>query len=70
MRLPNFLTWPRFRTLPKFLASPSFFVLPMTAVGRWRDTGAWRALQRNGMSRDFSWTRAAKAYEELYRQII
>jgi starch synthase len=40
------------------------------AVGRWRDTGAWRALQRNGMSRDFSWTRAAKAYEELYRQII
>jgi starch synthase len=39
-------------------------------VNRWRDRDGWRALQRNGMSRDFSWTRAAQAYEALYRQII
>ncbi|MDD5296124.1 MAG: glycogen synthase GlgA [Rhodocyclaceae bacterium] len=39
------------------------------AVARWRDKDGWRALQRNGMARDFSWTRAAQSYLALYRQL-
>ncbi len=39
------------------------------AVARWRDKDGWRTLQRNGMSRDFSWTRAAESYARLYREI-
>ena len=30
---------------------------------------AWRVLQRNGMRRDFSWGRAAREYEALYREM-
>lgn len=29
----------------------------------------WRTLQRNGMSVDFSWTKALSAYEQLYRSL-
>ena len=27
---------------------------------------AWKALQKNAMTADFSWERSAKAYEEIY----
>lgn len=30
----------------------------------------WRIIQGNGMKRDFSWTRAAKAYVDVYRTIL
>ncbi|MEO6717576.1 MAG: glycogen synthase GlgA [Novosphingobium sp.] len=30
---------------------------------------AWRAVQRNGMKADFSWTRSGKAYADLYAQL-
>ncbi|MBA2565211.1 MAG: glycogen synthase GlgA [Gemmatimonadetes bacterium] len=33
-------------------------------------TPAWRALQRRGMLRDFSWRRAAAAYAEVYRSLV
>ena len=39
------------------------------ALETWQKRGEWRALQRNGMSEDFSWSRRVRAYEELYRLI-
>jgi starch synthase len=38
------------------------------ALGLWPDRAAWRRLQRNGMSRDLSWERSARGYEDLYRR--
>jgi starch synthase len=41
------------------------------AIGVYRtDPGAWRTLQRNGMTRDFSWTLSAHGYEQMYRWAI
>ncbi len=37
------------------------------ALETWREREAWRRLQRNGMLRDFSWERSARAYEQVYR---
>ncbi|MGH8202967.1 MAG: glycogen synthase, partial [Steroidobacteraceae bacterium] len=34
------------------------------------DPEAWRNLQRNGMQRDFSWSRTAGQYVELYESLI
>lgn len=31
---------------------------------------AWQAMQRRAMSQDFSWTRSAKEYEDLYTKVI
>ena len=43
------------------------------AIGRgleaFRDPEAWRALQQNGMARDFSWQRQGKSYVELYGRL-
>jgi starch synthase len=36
------------------------------ALACYRQPELWRALQRNGMSQDFSWSRSAEAYERLY----
>ena len=30
------------------------------------DKKAWKGLQKNAMTADFSWDRSAKAYEEIY----
>ena len=37
------------------------------AVGTYRNRRTWRALQHNGMARDFSWTASARKYLEIYR---
>jgi starch synthase len=34
------------------------------------DKEAWRAIQREGMSLDFSWENSAKKYLELYQSLI
>jgi starch synthase len=39
-------------------------------IAVYRDVPTWRAMQRNGMQADVSWTRSAKRYAELYRQVI
>jgi len=39
------------------------------AVAAYRDRPTWRALQRNGMARDFSWRAAARQYVALYRSL-
>lgn len=31
---------------------------------------AWRAMQRNGMAQDFSWARSAKAYLNVYHEVV
>lgn len=32
--------------------------------------GEWKALQRNGMKADFSWTNSGAAYAQLYRELV
>jgi starch synthase len=39
------------------------------AVAAFRDTATWRALQRNGMARDFGWKTSAERYAALYRSL-
>jgi len=39
------------------------------AVEAYRDPPTWRALQTNGMARDFSWRASAKQYAEIYARI-
>ena len=36
------------------------------AAAAWRDKPLWHKLQRNGMALDFSWSRAATAYKDIY----
>ena len=43
-----------------------FLAAMREAEALWSDRGAWTALQRRGMAREFGWDRAAAAYEELY----
>ena len=40
------------------------------ALAAWKDRGAWTALQKRGMSRDFSWERSGREYVELYRRAM
>jgi starch synthase len=35
-----------------------------------RQPGLWRALQRNGMAKDFSWRRSADGYDLLYAEAL
>lgn len=39
------------------------------ALAVFANTRDWRALCRNGMRRDFSWTASARSYEKLYREM-
>ena len=39
------------------------------AAGAWRDNAIWRALQKNGMARDFSWDASARRYAEIYARL-
>jgi starch synthase len=40
------------------------------AVAAFRDPTKWRALQLNGMARDFGWGAAAQRYVEIYRKLV
>lgn len=40
------------------------------AAAAYRDADRWRRLQRNGMAKDFGWSRAATEYARLYAQIV
>jgi starch synthase len=40
------------------------------AAAIWRQPRAWRALQKNGMTMDVGWDRAAKQYARLYRELV
>jgi starch synthase len=39
------------------------------ALATYRDPTQWRAIQLNGMAKDFGWTQAAAQYAEIYRKI-
>jgi starch synthase len=39
------------------------------AATAWRERATWRALQRNGMARDFGWEASARRYAELYARL-
>lgn len=39
------------------------------AAGAWRDNATWRALQRNGMARDFGWETSARRYAAIYARL-
>ncbi len=39
------------------------------ALQAYHDQDAWRALMRNGMSKDFSWTASAKEYVKIYDRV-
>jgi starch synthase len=40
------------------------------ALALYRDRDAWRAICRNGMARDFSWSASAQRYRELYASML
>ena len=40
------------------------------ALAKYDDKEAWRVMQKNGMSQDFSWTNSAQKYFELYQRLI
>jgi starch synthase len=40
------------------------------ALELYKDNEAWQTLQENGMRQDFSWTKSALKYFELYRRLI
>ncbi len=56
----------------KFLAPSSGALLQAIerCVAAYRDPVVWRALQRNGMARDFGWAPAARSYAALYERIV
>jgi starch synthase len=39
------------------------------ASALWRDDAGWRALQRSGMARDFSWNASARRYADIYARL-
>ena len=39
------------------------------AARAWRNGATWRALQRNGMARDFGWGASARRYAEIYARL-
>jgi len=40
------------------------------ALTVYADAARWRAIQREGMTRDFSWARSAQAYRDLYVDVL
>jgi starch synthase len=40
------------------------------ASALWRDRATWAGLQRNGMAADVGWTRPARHYAALYRDLV
>ena len=51
--------------------TPSALYQAMTAaVNLFADRTAWKALMRRGMDQDFSWTKAAAEYEDIYQKAV
>jgi starch synthase len=40
------------------------------ALSIYTNPGKWKKFQRNGMAKDFSWSRSAGQYAELYHSLI
>ncbi|HUP45290.1 MAG TPA: glycogen/starch synthase [Thermoanaerobaculia bacterium] len=48
--------------------SDELYLATWVAMLNRRDATLWKALQRNGMQQDFSWSSSARRYEEVYRR--
>lgn len=48
----------------------SLWVAVQRAVTAYHDKKSWRALQLNGMARDFSWGKSAAAYCDIYARLM
>ncbi len=48
----------------------SLLAAAQRAVAAYHDKKIWRALQRNGMSKDFGWDKSAAAYRNIYERLI
>ena len=51
-------------------SAPALLHAVQRALSAYRDKGLWRALQINGMRRDYSWHSSARGYLELYRTLL
>jgi starch synthase len=51
-------------------APEAFLKAIHTALEAYKDQNLWRRLMQNAMAQDFSWTKSAQAYLELYRQLV
>jgi starch synthase len=49
-------------------ASEDLYLATWVGMLTYKDTRVWKALQKNGMEQDFSWTRSARQYEEIYQR--
>ncbi|MBN2503374.1 MAG: glycogen synthase [Anaerolineales bacterium] len=47
-----------------------FVTAVQRALDTYRNKEAWQAMQKNGMRQDFSWTKSASKYFELYQRLI
>lgn len=47
-----------------------FVATTRRALKMYNDKEAWRTMQKNGMSQDFSWTQSALKYFKLYQRLI
>ncbi|MDM7322116.1 MAG: starch synthase, partial [Gammaproteobacteria bacterium] len=54
----------------RHLDAPAIIWAVGQALHHFRDKAHWQALQRAGMSCDFSWEKSAGQYLELYRQML
>lgn len=48
---------------------PALYEALRRAIRAWHDQALWQALQRAGMSQDFSWDRSAASYLSLFRPL-
>ncbi len=50
--------------------APGLLATVRRAVVAYHDKKIWRALQRNGMNKDFSWGKSAAAYRDIYARLM
>jgi starch synthase len=51
-------------------STPALLHAVTRALAAYRDPRRWRALQVNGMARDFGWARAARRYLDIYSKVV
>lgn len=51
------------------MTAENFYACIQRALAAYRDKKAWRRIQRNGMTRDFSWEKSAADYLALYQSM-
>ena len=52
------------------ISSEELYLATLMAMLTNKDARTWRTLQHNGMEHDFSWSRSAREYDEIYRRAV